>query len=167
HSESSGMTIQYFPPKCSPIKNFTSNPSLVRCPLIPTQSCMATTSTSLIPWYHLYKFLVVLTHLESILLVQFTISHRSEYALPCSTNLSDVSTTNTWSNHFSSNSPHNLLLQFIPLRTTSLNLEHSDPRTSIPIPTLHAQNILERHNLLHHLSQTHLYPFTRTLGTHT
>ncbi|MCI61146.1 hypothetical protein A2U01_0082403, partial [Trifolium medium] len=28
------------PPKCSPIKNFSLNPSLVRRPLVPTQSCM-------------------------------------------------------------------------------------------------------------------------------
>ncbi|MCI23428.1 hypothetical protein A2U01_0044607, partial [Trifolium medium] len=106
------------------------------------------------PWYHPREFLVVLIRIKSILLVQIMISNRSEYALPYSTNLSDVSTTNTWSNHPSSHSPHNLLLQFVPLRTTSLNLEHSDSRTSLLILTFHTQNILERHNLLPHLSQT-------------
>ncbi|MCI46322.1 hypothetical protein A2U01_0067562, partial [Trifolium medium] len=45
--------------------------------------------------------------------------------------------------------------------------EHSDSRTSLPILTLHTQNITERHNLLPHLAQTrlytHLYPSTRIL----
>ncbi|MCI50926.1 hypothetical protein A2U01_0072170, partial [Trifolium medium] len=36
----------------------------------------------------------------------------------------------------------------IPLRTISLNLEHSDLRTSLPILTSHVHNISERHNLL-------------------
>ncbi|MCI02586.1 hypothetical protein A2U01_0023619 [Trifolium medium] len=117
-------------------------------------------------WYHLREFLVVLIRLKSILSVPHTISICSDCSSSYLTDLTNAPTTNTRSNNFSSNGSHNLLLKFIPLRTTSLDLEQFTSRTPLLILTSHVRNISERHNLFPHLSQTYLYPSTRTPGVH-